>query len=66
MVQAIPLERFPKIWKCSDIFLFSHSNRNDRKISYDLSKSCSARAGPGYFYILYKLVVNKLGLKYEL
>ena len=54
MVQAIPLERFRKRWKCSDVFLFSHSNRNDRKIPYHLSKSCSARS----FFARFSVVIQ--------
>ena len=39
MVQLIPPESFRKRWKSSDVFLFSRSNRNDRKIRVPFANS---------------------------
>ena len=43
MVKLIPPERFRKGWKSSDLFLFSSSNRNDRKNSVPFANSHSTR-----------------------
>ena len=43
MVQLIPPESFRKRWKSSNLFLFSRSNRNDRKIAFLFVNSHLAR-----------------------
>ena len=49
MVQLIPPESFWKRWKSSEVFLFSRSNRNDRKNPVPFVNSHSTRCTSASF-----------------
>ena len=49
MVQLIPSESFWKRWKSSEVFLFSRSNRNDRKNPVPFVNSHSTRCTSASF-----------------
>ena len=49
MVQLIPPESFWKRWKSSEVFLFSRSNRNDRKNPVPFENSHSTRCTSASF-----------------
>ena len=52
IVQLIPPKSFQKRWKSSDVFLFSRSNRNDRKNPVPFANSYSTRFTSAIFFRL--------------